>query len=382
MRRPVCKYLHINPHRPQWFTREYWTPEEHRHEIRRYFDATIDGVTGERYSRQVLFAPIAAAGQQRIGRASVVLVGCGALGTVGAEMLARAGVGRLRLIDRDFVEPSNLQRQSLFTEADAREGRPKAQAAQQALAAINSETRLEGVVRDLTARNIESSCEGFDVIVDATDNFETRFLVNDFAFKTGVPWVYGGCVGSAGMACVFRPGSTGCLCCLLPDPPRRGSLETCDTSGIIAPAVHSVAAFQVTQVLKLLVGEEPAAELFQMDIWEGSWRLLGLSQSRNAECRCCVGREFRYLEGRRQDQVVRLCGRNAVQVFPQENCDVDFARIARRLEGCGQVRSNDSLLRIEVDGYQIALFRDGRSIIKGTDDPAQARSVYDRYIGR
>lgn len=346
------------------------------------FDATIDWVTGERYSRQVLFAPIGAAGQRRIGRARVVLVGCGALGTVGAEMLVRAGVGRLRLIDRDFVEPSNLQRQSLFTEADAHEGRPKAQAAQRALTAINSETELEGVVRDLTARNIETSCEGFDVIVDATDNFETRFLVNDFAFKTGVPWVYGGCVGSAGMACVFRPGSTGCLCCLLPDPPRRGSLETCDTSGIIAPAVHSVAAFQVTQVLKLLVGEEPAAELFQMDIWDGSWRLLGLSRSRNADCRCCVGREFSYLEGNRQDQVVQLCGRNAVQVFPQENCDVDFSRIARRLAGAGQVRRNDSLLRIEVDGYQIALFPDGRSIIKGTDDLAQARSVYDRYIGR
>lgn len=297
-------------------------------------------------------------------------------------MLTRAGVGRLEIVDRDFVEPSNLQRQSLFTEEDALKAVPKAAAAEEALGAINSEAEIRGHVLDLAFDNIEALCRSVDVIVDATDNFETRYLINDFSVKHSIPWVYGGCVGSCGVAFAFQPGSGPCLQCLFPERPEPGSMDTCDTAGIIAPAVHAVAAFQTTQTLKLLTGAPVEARIFQFDVWECWWRAAKAPGKGDPECRCCGLRQFRFLDGERQDRLVRLCGRNAIQVFPAAASVVDFQRLAARLNGVGRTVVSEYMMRIEVDGYEIALFPDGRSIIKGTDDPSRARAVYARYIGR
>lgn len=337
-------------------------------------------VSDPRYSRQVLFAGIGPSGQERLLSSRVAVVGCGALGTVAAEMLTRAGVGRLDLVDRDFVEPSNLQRQTLFRESDARRGVPKAAAAEKALRKINSGVRIHGHVADLTSENIEEICGGADAMVDAVDNFETRYLLNDFAWKFSIPWVYGGCVGSYGVSFAFRPGETPCLRCLFPDPPQPGGQQTCDTAGIIAPAVHVVSAHQVTQVLKLLTGGRPEGRLLRVDVWEGQWGLVSVGEP-NPECPCCAGRRFSHLEGGEGERVVKLCGRNAVQVFPGRSAEIDFASLARRLGAAARSDFNEYLMRIDVDGYEIHLFPDGRSIIKGTEDPSKAKSLYARYIG-
>lgn len=335
----------------------------------------------DRYSRQVLFSGIGKTGQERIRAARVVVIGCGALGTVNAEMLARAGVGSLTIIDRDFVEESNLQRQGLFAEQDARDGLPKAVAAERALKAINSEVLVRGLVEDVTHENIEALCRGADVIVDGTDNFETRYLINDFCVKHAVPWIYGACLGSYGIAFAFRPGLTPCLRCLFEQPPAAGEVETCDTAGILAPAVHAVAAFQTTQVLKLLVGESTAGEIFHIDVWKGTAGTLRVGGKRTEECPCCNERRFSFLEGKEKDRLTRLCGRDAVQVWPRRTGRVDFQELAKRLERTGKVRFNEYMMRIQINGYEIALFPDGRSIIKGTDDFAEARAVYAKYIG-
>ncbi len=337
-------------------------------------------MTGQRYSRQTLFHGIGEHGQARVSAARVAVVGCGALGTVNSEMLARAGVGRLDLIDRDFVEDSNLQRQTLFCEADAKNGSPKAVAAAAALRAINSEIEVVGHVDDLNPENIETLCSQCDLIVDGTDNFDTRYLINDLAWKRTIPWVYGGCVGSGGVAFAFQPGKTPCLQCLFPEVPAPGSARTCDTAGIIAPTVHVVAAYQVTQALKLICGLE-AEGMLRFDIWDDDWRWARLGGQPDSNCRCCGAREFRFLNGE-GDRLVRLCGRNAVQVSPPGEVAIDFPRLAERIGKTGQANFNEYMMRIEVDGYEIALFPDGRSIIKGTDDPLKARSVYARYIGR
>lgn len=335
----------------------------------------------ERYARQVRFAGIGEEGQDKLGASRVVIAGCGALGTVSAEMLARAGVGRVRIIDRDFVEKSNLQRQSLFTEEDARDGQPKAVAAERALRSINSDITVEGCVDDLTFANIDELASGFDVIVDATDNFETRYLINDFAFKTGIPWVYGACIGSYGIACAFAPGITGCLQCLFYGPPDLGSVETCESAGILAPAVHAVASYQVSEVLRLLVGKPPSGTLLQVDIWEGSWRSLDAAHLKRADCRCCSKREFPHLQGEEKERLTRLCGRNSVQVTPVRQVVLDFSDLSRRLSKVGSVRFNEHLLRFQVEELEIALFPDGRSIIHGTEDFAEARAIYAKYIG-
>ncbi len=337
-------------------------------------------VTQDRYSRQRLFAPIGPSGQDRISRSHIAVVGCGALGTVGAEMLARAGVGRLSLIDRDFVEESNLQRQSLFKESDAEEQIPKAVAAQRELKLVNKKVTVKATVADLTFENIRELLGLPDLILDATDNFETRFLINDFAVEQQRTWVYGGCVSSHGTAFVFRPGQTPCLQCLFSEPPQRGVVETCDTAGVIAPIVHLVSAFQVAQCLRLLSGSEPCAEILQADIWSGQWRL-SPAPAPVPSCRCCQQREFRFLSGEGHDKLTKLCGRNSVQVRPATIQTVDFATLRRRLAETGRVTENQYLMRIDVEGYEISLFPDGRSIVRGTDSPERARAVYAKYIG-
>ena len=334
-----------------------------------------------RYSRQILFSGIGPEGQEKIQNARVVLIGCGALGTVSAELLVRAGVGRLQLIDRDFVEESNLQRQSLFTEADARSAIPKAVAAEKALRSINSQVDIIGIVQDLTVENIENLCRESDIIVDGTDNFETRYLINDFSVKRAVPWVYGACVGSYGTAFLVRPGATFCLQCLFPESPTLGSVETCDTAGVLGSIVHAVASFQVAQVMKILVGQTPGERVLKVDVWEDHWQLISAAGARNQDCSCCSKREFRFLEAEERTHLMRLCGRDAVQVRPSRMTQLDFPQLSQRLTKSGKVGYNEHMMRIHINGYEIALFPDGRSIIKGTDDFSEARAVYAKYIG-
>ncbi|MEE8349069.1 MAG: ThiF family adenylyltransferase [Acidobacteriota bacterium] len=335
----------------------------------------------DRYSRQVLFSEIGEEGQERIRASRVALVGCGALGSVSAEMLTRAGVGKLRLMDRDFVEESNLQRQSLFTEDHVSAGVPKAAAAEKALHEINSEVEVEGVITDVTWENIEGLCRNHDIVVDGTDNFETRFLINDVAVKHHLPWVYGACVGSYGVAFAFQPGASACLQCLFERPPELGTSETCDTVGILGPVVHVIAAYQVAQVLRILTGKTPSRRILQVDVWHGNWQTLGAEQAHSPQCPCCQQRLFRFLEGEENTQMTRLCGRDAVQVSPQQKTHPDFQALSRRLDRSGQVDFNQHMMRIRIEGYEIALFADGRSIIRGTEDITEARAVYARYIG-
>jgi adenylyltransferase/sulfurtransferase len=297
-------------------------------------------------------------------------------------MLVRAGIGTLILADRDYVELSNLPRQSLFTEEDARKGLPKAVAAERALSLINSEVTLRSMVCDVTSENIAEICSSCSLIIDGTDNFETRYLINDYCVQNDKVWVYGACVGSYGTSCAFVPGKTGCFRCLCEDPPAGSGIETCETVGVIAPIVQTVAAFQVAQALKLITGSSTSElRLLQVDIWDDTWRTLSLDGLRNPDCECCGKRSFVFLEGSQESRLTRLCGRNAVQISPGRPVRLDFPELAKRLERTAKVEFNDYMMRIRVPEFEIALFPDGRSIIKGTDDPGLARAVYSRYIG-
>jgi molybdopterin-synthase adenylyltransferase len=336
-------------------------------------------LVADRYSRQTRFAGIGEVGQGKLRESRVVLIGCGALGSVSAEMLVRAGIGSLTIVDRDFVEESNLQRQSLFTEADAARSLPKALAAQQALLQINSEVEVRGLVEDLVPDNADELCRGAGVLVDGTDNFETRFLINDWCVKETTPWIYGACLGAYGVSLAIRPGLGPCLQCLLQGPPEAGSMETCDTAGIISPIVHLIASWQVTQTLRLLVGQPASEQLLVADLWRDQFRTVAVR--RDADCSCCGAGHFEFLEGERIGRTVRLCGRNAVQVTPSVQSRVDFGALAQRLADTGIIQFNGYMMRVQVDGYDIALFPDGRSVIKGTEDPAEARSIYSKYIG-
>ncbi len=333
----------------------------------------------DRYSRQTLFAPIGGAGQDRLLSAKAVIVGCGALGTAQANALVRAGVGSLRIIDRDFVEPSNLQRQMLYDESDAAQNLPKAVAAERKLRQINSGVEVEGVVDDLTAANAEDLCRGFQVILDGTDNFETRYLVNDLAIKLSIPWVYGAVVASQATTMTVLPGRTACLACLFPDLPA-GLHATCDTAGVISPAVAWATAIQVTETLKILLGRESElhGKYLAYDIWTN--QLQQISPRRNPECRACGGREFTHLESGGPTHVT-LCGRNSVQIHQRQSRSLDLAALKSRLEQFGPVRANAFLLKCLLDPYELTVFPDGRAIIKGTEDPAVARGIYAKYIG-
>lgn len=333
-----------------------------------------------KYSRQVLFAGIGEAGQRRLGESRVALIGCGALGTAQADALVRAGVGFLRLIDRDFVEENNLQRQMLFDEADAREALPKAVAAERKSRQINSAVKVEGVVADLVPENAEDLLSDCQLFLDGTDNFETRWLMNDVAVKHNRPWVYGAVVGSYGVTMAIVPGHTACFTCLVEGPLDAGVEETCDTVGVINPAVHWVAALQVSQALQLLVGSwsVETARLHRGDLWRNEFHTSLLPRPR-PDCRTCGAREFVYLAGQAQPRIT-LCGRNSVQIH-ERGRRLDLDHLRQRLAAHGEVRNNPYLLRLRVPPYELTLFADGRAIIRGTTDPGVARSLYARYVG-
>lgn len=333
-----------------------------------------------KYSRQVLFAGIGEAGQHRLASSRAVIVGCGALGSAQANALARAGVGFLRIVDRDLVEESNLQRQMLFDEADAREALPKAIAAERKLKAINSSVEVHGVVADFTPENAEELLAEADQILDGTDNFETRLLINDVAVKSHRPWFYGAVVGSYGIAMPVVPGKTACLTCLLEDRREADVEETCDTVGVISPVVNWVAAHQVTQALQLMVGQWSidTARLVRGDLWKNEFQVSPVPRPR-ADCRTCARREFLYLAGSARPHIT-LCGRNSVQIHERgRRLDLDLLR--QRLAAHGEVRNNPYLLQLSLPQYDLTLFADGRAIIRGTTDPALARSLYARFVG-
>jgi len=337
-----------------------------------------------RYSRQTRFAPIGREGQRRLGESTALLVGCGALGSAVADSLVRAGVGRVRIVDRDFVELSNLQRQSLFDEADVQAGLPKAITAAEKLSRINSDVIVEPVVADVTHENIAQLADGADVIVDGTDNFETRLLVNDYAISTGVPWVYGGCLGAEGQVLPILPGETACLTCLVPEPPAPGVAPTCDSAGILGPAVDWVAALESIETVKILVGarDDVCRKLTVVDLWRNRSRQIDLSNLHQpGTCPTCHDRKFPWLEGRRGTDTSVLCGRNAVQIRPSEPTAMNLGAIAQQLATVGQVTSNPFLVRLIVGDHQLTLFQDGRAVVSGTDDPAVARSLLAKYVG-
>jgi adenylyltransferase/sulfurtransferase len=335
-----------------------------------------DPTLGSRYSRQTRFAPLGEEGQARIRAARVAIVGCGALGSVQAELLARAGVGHLRLIDRDFVELSNLQRQFLFDQADACEELPKAVAAARHLARINSDVIIEPVVADLTATNVESLLD-IDLILDGTDNFETRYLINDVAVKRSVAWIYGAAVGAYGLKLAIVPGRTACFRCVYPDPPE-GVQPTCETAGVLGPITAAIAALQAGDALRQLARADLAGQLTTIDIWTGEIRQLD-PPARDPECPCCIERNFQYLEAHMRTSA-RLCGRDAIQLHERTG-PIDLAALAEHLRPVGQVRLNEFAVRLVLDRYEMTVFPDGRAIIKGTNEIAVARSLYARFIG-
>jgi adenylyltransferase/sulfurtransferase len=333
----------------------------------------------ERYSRQVLFAGIGRQGQEHLRQARVAVVGCGATGSALVSLLARAGVGHLRLIDRDYVEPSNLQRQVLFDEADAAESLPKAIAAAGKIRAFNSEVEVEERVADLTPENCEELLCGAHLIMDGTDNFETRYLINDYAVANSIPWIYTAAVASYGVAMNILPGETACLACVFPDS-QTGLVETCDTSGILNSAVNLMASISAGEALKLIVGarDKVRRTLLSWDAWHNDHAEISAGKPRSG-CRCCGERKFLHLEGEGRPHIT-LCGRNSVQIH-ERNRPVDFADLNTRLAPHGTVKYNEFVLKFFRDPYELTLFPDGRAIVKGTTDTAVARSLYARFVG-
>jgi molybdopterin-synthase adenylyltransferase len=332
----------------------------------------------ERFSRQIRFAPFGPEGQEMLGRATAVIVGCGALGTVQASLLARAGVGRLRLIDRDYVEENNLQRQVLFTEADALMAMPKAEAARSHLLEANSALQVEAHVSDLNPENADDLLSGAQVILDGTDNFETRLLINDYAVREKIAWIYGAAVGSYGIAMPVLPGDTACFRCVYPEPPR-GAQPTCETAGVLGPVTSLIASIQAMEAIKILSGRSAAVrrKIFTADLWLGPVREAPMPP-RDPECPCCARGDLVYLNGRRTP--VSLCGRNAVQIHERQR-PLNLTELAARLEGLGQIRSNEFALRFSTADHEVTVFPDGRAIVKGTTDIGVARGIYSKYIG-
>ncbi|MFL6301445.1 MAG: ThiF family adenylyltransferase [Terriglobales bacterium] len=338
--------------------------------------------TDDRYSRQVLFPGIGKAGQERLRASTVAIVGCGATGSAAASLLARAGIGKLIIIDRDYVEFSNLQRQSLFDEKDAAESLPKALAAAQKIKAFNSEVEVLPFANDLTPANLDL-LDGADLILDGTDNFETRFLINDYCVSRGTPWIYSAAVGSYGATMNVIPGKTACLACLFPEAPG-GMNETCETAGILGSVIELIASIAVTEAIKILLGDINLAAanlrrtLLSWDVWKNQHSEVK-SDTPRAGCRCCGERDFLYLRGERRPRIT-LCGRNSVQIHEQQR-PMDFAALNGALRPHGKVRHTEFVLKFWPEDYEITLFPDGRAIIKGTTDPAIARSLYARFLG-
>jgi adenylyltransferase/sulfurtransferase len=336
----------------------------------------------ERYSRQILFNGIGSEGQQRLRQSRALIVGCGALGSAHAESLARAGVGRIRIADRDFVEASNLQRQTMFTEHDASERLPKAIAAASHVYEINSEIEVEPQVIDVNYSNIEQLLNGCDVVLDGTDNFVTRYLMNDACVKYEVNWIYGAAVGSYGVTMTIRPHQTPCLRCVFEEAPPAASAPTCDTVGVIMPIISVVAAVQVTEALKLLTGQNDSLHrsLMQFDVWRNEWRKINPGPL-SPECPTCGLGNFATLAAESGDFAAVLCGRNAVQISPAHATQLNFEELAERLQVTGDVKFNEYLLRFKTGDFELTVFQDARSIIRGTSEIKTARSLYAKYIG-
>jgi molybdopterin-synthase adenylyltransferase len=336
----------------------------------------------ERYSRQILFDGIGREGQQRLSNSRVVIIGCGALGSAQAESLARAGVGTLRIVDRDFVEFSNLQRQTMFTESDAKERLPKAIACANRIGEINSDIAVEPEVADVNHSNIERFISEVDVVIDGTDNFATRYLINDACVKHEVNWVYGAAVGSYGVTMTIRPHETPCLRCIFPEAPPAASAPTCDTAGVIMPIISVIASVQVTEALKLLTGkvEDLHNSLMQFDVWRNEWRKISIGKPLS-DCSTCGLGEYETLNAEARDFAAVMCGRHAVQISPSHSVHIDLDALRQKLESSGDVKANDYLLRFRTGEYELTIFQDARSIIRGTDDIATARSLYSKYIG-
>jgi adenylyltransferase/sulfurtransferase len=339
-----------------------------------------------RYARQIRIPDLGEAGQRRLLDSRVFICGCGALGTVLADTLVRAGVGFVRLVDRDFVEATNLQRQVLFDEQDIADELPKAIAAARKLSRINSDVTIEPIVADVEHTNVLEFARGTDLILDGTDNFETRFLLNDASLELGIPWIYAGCIATHGQTMTILPAESACLRCLIDTAPQPGTTETCDTAGILGPTVNIIASLQAVNALKLLAGRRDLIEpvLTIVDVWDFTLRKMSVRSLRErANCPACLGGERLWLSGRQGSQTTVLCGRNAVQVSPPGRTPLRFEELAEKLRPLGRLTSNPFLLRFSPDGseYELTAFADGRVIVRGTDDPATARGLCARYIG-
>lgn len=340
----------------------------------------------DRYRRQTRFAPLGEEGQRRLLAGRALICGCGALGCVVADSLVRSGVGFVRLVDRDFVDLDNLHRQVLFDENDAADQLPKAVAAAERLSRVNGDVQIEPVVADLNAGNIRRLADDVDVLVDGTDNFETRYLLNDLAVAANKPWLFAGCVGAEGQMLAIVPGKTPCLSCIMPEPPPAAAQPTCESAGVLNPIVSVIASLQAMEAIKLLSGNRdqlnPAMAF--VDLWQNEIRMVSVAASRSEDCPTCGRREFAWLEGGRGAAVTRLCGRNSVQISSSPAADVvavDLLALASKLQEVGRVTANPYLVRLEVDNYQLTVFADGRTVVGGTDDPAEARTVHAKYIG-
>ena len=336
----------------------------------------------DRYSRQILFSGIREEGQRRLLESRALIVGCGALGSAHAESLARAGVGKLRIADRDFVEASNLQRQTMFTESDATERVPKAVAARNHIREINSEIEVEAEVTDVNHSNIENLVRDCDVVLDGTDNFATRYLINDACVKHKINWIYGAAVGSYGVTMTILPHQTPCLRCVFEEAPPAASAPTCDTAGVIMPVISVVSAVQVTEALKLLTGQSDNLNksLMQFDVWRNEWRRINPGPP-SPDCPTCARGVFETLEATSGDFAAVLCGRNAVQISPSQNTSLNFEELAERLRPTGEVKFNDYLLRFRTGEFELTVFKDARSIIRGTSEIKTARSLYAKFVG-
>ncbi len=336
----------------------------------------------ERYSRQILFREIGGGGQEQLLNSRILLVGCGALGASHAEILARAGVGFLRIVDRDFVEFTNLQRQTLYSESDALNRLPKAIAAKNRLAEVNSEIEVEAVVADVNHSNIEGFIKDVDLVLDGTDNFQIRYLINDACVKLQKTWIYGAAVSSYGTTMTIFPNETPCLRCIFEEMPDAGSSPTCDTAGVIQPIIACISAIQTTEALKILTGnlDKLHKSLIQIDVWQNDWRKIKLGKP-NEDCETCAKRNFEFLDAESGEFSAVLCGRNAVQIAPPRAAKIDLANLAERLKNLGEVKQNEYLVRFTVEENELTVFADARAIIRGTDDVSAARSLYAKYVG-
>ncbi|HJN10395.1 MAG: ThiF family adenylyltransferase [Pirellulaceae bacterium] len=344
---------------------------------------TDDASHLDRYIRQMRYPPLGKSGQQQLSTSSALICGCGALGSVLANTLARAGVGHLRIVDRDFLELNNLQRQVLYDEQDVAAGIPKAIAAQNKLRAINSDVDIEAIVTDVDHTNIASLVDGVEMILDGTDNFETRYLLNDASINFNIPWVYGGCIGAEGQTMTIVPGDTPCLRCLMPESPPPGSTPTCDTAGILGPIINVIASIEACEAIKILSGHREAINrtLMVFELWDNRVRQVKLDSLQGIECETCDQRKFPWLAGQRGSHTAILCGRNAVQLSFPDRQPLSLESLAEKLRGMGEVSGNRFLLRLTVDEYLITVFPDGRAIIGGTEDITEAKTVYAKYIG-